>query len=187
MALELPTASPGLPWRGTIVYLAEGTALLVALGIMLQRPDAGGFVTAGVVASMIYAAAVDLLTMRLPNVITYSGILVMLIAAAVAGTGTLASAGLGVLIGGGLLGLVAAASRGQVGLGDVKLSAMGGAVVGHEYVLPGLLIGTASALPVAGVLLLLRRISRRQAIPYGPYLCFGFVVVTLVAGSVLTR
>jgi len=55
------------------------------------------------------------------------------------------------------------------------------------YALPALLLGSLSALPVAGALLLTRRISRRQPIPYGPYLSLGFVVLTLLAGSVLTR
>src|SRR5690606_5578965 len=123
----------------------------------------------------------------IPNVITYTGTLLLLPAAAIAGLDALGSALLGALIAGGLVALIVFVSRGQMGLGDLKLSILGGALVGGQYALPALLAGSLSALPVTAVLLLPRRISRRQPIPYGPYLAFGFVLATLLTGSVLTR
>jgi prepilin signal peptidase PulO-like enzyme (type II secretory pathway) len=176
-----------LPWRGTVAYAGEAVALIAGVAVLVLSPTAGGVVTAAVVAAMVYAATVDLIAMRIPNVVTYTGTVAVLAAAAVAGFSELGDAALGALVGGGIVGLLVVVSRGQMGMGDVKLSILGGALVGGEYALPALLVGSLSALPVTAVLLLTRRIDRRQAIPYGPYLCFGFVLITLVAGSVLTR
>jgi prepilin signal peptidase PulO-like enzyme (type II secretory pathway) len=181
-----PAAAPGLPWRGTIAYAGEALALLLAVAVVVQWPTAGGFVTAAIVAAMVYAATVDLIAMRIPNAVTYPGTLVVLAAAAVAGLSELADAVLGALVAGGVIGVIALLARGKMGMGDVKLCLLGGALVGVDYALPAMLIGSLSALPVAGILLLARRIDRRQAIPYGPYLALGFVAVTLIAGSVLT-
>ena len=183
----MDTAPAGLPWRGPVAYAGEALALLLAIVVIVQSLSPGGFVTAAIVGALVYCATVDLIAMRIPNVITYPGVAVVLLSATIAGLSVLGDAALGALIGGGLIGLLVIISRGQMGMGDVKLSILGGALVGGEYALPALLLGSLSALPVAGALLLTRRISRRQPIPYGPYLSLGFVVLTLLAGSVLTR
>jgi prepilin signal peptidase PulO-like enzyme (type II secretory pathway) len=183
-----PDSEPApLPLHGPVAYLGEALALGLAVLVIALWPSPGGIVTAVVVAALVYCATVDVLLMRIPNVITYPSVVLVLASAAIAGWSVLGEAALGALIGGGLIGLLVLISRGKMGMGDVKLSVLGGALVGAEYALPALLAGSLSALPVTGVLLLARRIDRRQAIPYGPYLAFGFVVVTLLAGSVLTR
>lgn len=60
-----------------------------------------------------------------------------------------------------------------MGLGDVKLAAFIGLVLGIVYTTTALLAGVILAGVVAVVLLALRLKSRRDAIPYGPFLSLG--------------
>ena len=79
------------------------------------------------------------------------------------------------LIGGGLFYLVAVVSRGGMGGGDIKLTAMMGAFLGMRdlgvAVFTGLLAGSAVgiALMIAG------RKTRKDLIPFGPFLALGGV------------
>jgi prepilin signal peptidase PulO-like enzyme (type II secretory pathway) len=65
------------------------------------------------------------------------------------------------------------------GLGDVYLAAMIGAMVRFPLVLSSLILGIFLAGIIGVGLLLAKRVSRRQAMPYGPYLCAGALVVML--------
>jgi len=69
---------------------------------------------------------------------------------------------------------------GAFGMGDVKLLAGVGLMVGGERALAGVLVG----LVVAGVslfaLLLTRRIGRRSYVPFGPFLIFGALWAVLI-------
>jgi hypothetical protein len=69
---------------------------------------------------------------------------------------------------------------------DAKLSAFGGALVGIALVLPALLVGSLTALPLSLILMVTRRINRKTLMPFGPFLAFGFVLVVLLGGSVFT-
>jgi leader peptidase (prepilin peptidase) / N-methyltransferase len=63
-----------------------------------------------------------------------------------------------------------------MGMGDVKLALLLGAMLGR-YVLVGLMVGMLAALVPAFVLLARHgTAARRMAIPFGPFLAFGAVV-----------
>lgn len=85
----------------------------------------------------------------------------------------------------GFLLVVALAARGGFGMGDVKLGAMLGAFLAYEG-WDVLFVGAAVAFVLGGVVslvLLVTRIkSRRDAIPFGPYLVVG-AYVAVVAGA----
>lgn len=96
-----------------------------------------------------------------------------LIAGAVAGIAFLVIAGIGAL-----------AFRAEaMGLGDVKLAAVIGLLLGAMYTAPALLGGMILAGLVAAVLLVLRRRGRRDTIAYGPYLCLGALAWLVLAGT----
>ena len=71
------------------------------------------------------------------------------------------------------------------GLGDVYLAAMIGAMIGgFVAVVAALFYGIFLAGAGALVLLATRRVSRREPIPYGPYLCAGaFLALLLQTGA----
>ena len=66
--------------------------------------------------------------------------------------------------------------RGAFGFGDVKMSLLMGLVVGLPSVIVGVFIGTFAAGAFVLPLLLLRVLSRRDYIAYGPFIAIGAVV-----------
>jgi prepilin signal peptidase PulO-like enzyme (type II secretory pathway) len=62
------------------------------------------------------------------------------------------------------------------GLGDVYLAAMIGAMVRLDDVVRALFTGILLAGISLALLLVLKRVSRKQAVPYGPYLALGAMI-----------
>jgi leader peptidase (prepilin peptidase)/N-methyltransferase len=71
------------------------------------------------------------------------------------------------------------ASRGGLGAGDVKLAAVIGLATGFPMVLFALLLSLIGGGIVATFLLLLRVKKRKEAIPLGPFLVTGAMIVLL--------
>ena len=89
----------------------------------------------------------------------------------------------------GVLLLVALAARGGFGLGDVKLGFLLGLVLAHRS-WGALLVGAFAAFAVGGlaavVLLAARRVSRKDAIPFGPAMVAG-AAIALGLGDAVAR
>ena len=160
---ELATAA--LVVGAAIVY--ESVWLIVAVGALLSMMPA--------------ISLIDIRHHIIPNKLMYPSLIgfpVFLVAARVFGAPVdLTRAGIGFLAFGGGLFLVAFISRGM-GMGDVKLAALIGLVLGSlglGYV--GVAAGAAIVFGAVGaiVALLVGR-SRKSAIPFGPYLALGAVV-----------
>jgi leader peptidase (prepilin peptidase)/N-methyltransferase len=89
-------------------------------------------------------------------------------------------AGLGLLLYGGVLFIVAAISGGM-GMGDVKLAALIGLVLG-SLGLRFVGVAAAAAIVLGGlgaIVALAMGRGRKSAIPFGPYLAVGAVVAGL--------
>jgi prepilin signal peptidase PulO-like enzyme (type II secretory pathway) len=169
------------------LFFATAGLSAAAFGLSLAlSPDLAGAFTGVMLDALILCAAFDLSYMRVPNAITYGGTGLVLIAATIAGDGALLSALGGALVAGGFLLAMSLLSRGKVGLGDAKLSAFGGALIGIDYAIPALFAGTLGAAVIYLTLLATRRIRRNDPLPYAPFLAFGFVVIAFASGSVFT-
>jgi leader peptidase (prepilin peptidase)/N-methyltransferase len=98
-----------------------------------------------------------------------------------------AAGGAGLFLGFYLLAAVMYRSSKVVpfGIGDVYLAGMIGAMIGSFLaVITALFYGIFLAAAGALLLIVLRRAQRRDAIPYGPYLCLGALLALLMqAGS----
>jgi leader peptidase (prepilin peptidase) / N-methyltransferase len=153
-------------------------------------------------AAVLALVFIDAEHMILPNVITYPGIVVALVARAlvpnlygVASLGaqwhapawllSLGGAVLGALVGGGFLWLVGWAwerVRGveAMGLGDVKMMFMVGAYLGWPLTLLAIFVGVLSG-SLAGVGLMLKRGERdmQMLLPFGIFLGVGSLVSLL--------
>jgi leader peptidase (prepilin peptidase)/N-methyltransferase len=184
------------------------TAALFALtfllrsGLTLSLPFDLAFVAA--VVALVF---IDAEHMILPNVITYPGFALALVARAVVpnlygvasfGEGqapawllSLGGAALGALVGGGFLWLVGwlwERFRGveAMGLGDVKMMLMVGAYLGWPLTLLTIFVGVLSG-SVAGVAAMARRGERdmQMLLPFGIFLGLGSLVSLLFGAGII--
>lgn len=143
------------------------------------------FATALLVALLAAAAAIDMRTMRIPNVLN-AVIGISGLAVTWALQRSLMDALIGVAVGYAALVFVnwayrAARGRDGLGLGDAKLLAGAGAWIGWAGLPFVVLIASAlglvyvAALRVAG-----RTLPRDHALPFGPFLCAGILIVWIV-------
>ena len=167
--------------------LFAGLLLLGAAlgGVLAWRrvPLSGGAGILVVTALLGAISLIDLRTRRIPDMLN----LVLLAWALVQMTWqrqpTIIAAGLGLLVSGGLFLLLALIRPGAMGLGDVKLAAVLGALLGFPLTLIALVVGIFAGGAVALCLVLSQRGKSKSTMAYGPYLALGGWVAAL--GAVL--
>jgi prepilin signal peptidase PulO-like enzyme (type II secretory pathway) len=93
-----------------------------------------------------------------------------------------AYAALGGAIGFAILFLIAIVSRGGMGWGDVKLAALIGLAIGFPLVFLSLILGAILGGIVAVALVIAKKKTRRETIPFGPFLALA-AMITLLWGS----
>ena len=171
-------------WRTVLC----GVVGALALGLLPQRFS--GDVLAIVVfgawfVTLIVGLATDLDQRMLPDELTLPVIPLALVYAV---------SGLNPLVGGSLLLAILAAvlipavlylpsipfGAGAFGLGDVKLLAGAGLMLGGDRALGGTLFGLILAGIVLVVLLVTRRIGRKSFVPFGPFLILGALWAVLI-------
>ncbi|SOE03229.1 prepilin peptidase [Blastococcus haudaquaticus] len=166
-------------------------AVLLAGSVLLTGDRPATVALAWAAGAAVVLGAVDLLSHRLPDAVTYPAVAVcaaaFVVDAAVLGTWTpvlRALAAAGAAFG---VGVVAALlSPDGFGFGDVKLLGLLGLVLGWfgwGVLLTGVFLGLLTGALVSLVLLATRRAGWRTAIPFGPPLLAGAVLV-LALGSV---
>jgi leader peptidase (prepilin peptidase)/N-methyltransferase len=136
-------------------------------------------------AVMIAVAAIDLEHRIIPNRITYPGLVVFTLAILVGWLIgeplSLARAIVGAVAYGGSFLLIAVIAPRGLGMGDVKLTALIGLVMGSlDLRFVAVAAGVAILLGgLGGILALLSGRGRKSAIPFGPFLSAGAVAATL--------
>lgn len=125
--------------------------------------------------ALALVVVLDLRIRMIPDIITLPGLAYALgLAALAVRSPTVIEAGLGALVGGGVVLLVAIVSRGGMGGGDIKLMAMLGAALGWRGALTALAL---SQVVVLGILVVRRRRPARH-LPVGALIAlFGAVLL----------
>ena len=187
-----------IPKRVFWVELATGVifAFLYWWCVVL-KPEALGIIAFGVMAFyvclFILIFVVDLEHKLILNRVVYPGMGVALLFALFLPqpwivqwffTG-IANFALGAGIGLGLFFLLALASRGGMGWGDVKLAALIGLAAGFPLILVALIIGAILGGVVALTLLVSKKRGRKETIPFGPFLSVAAMVTLLWGNSML--
>lgn len=170
-----------IDWRTVLVVLMGGAAFGATAVRFGGHADQLLFVGVYVVA-LVLLFATDLDQKLLPDVITLPLILLAL-AAFATGAGpyvhTLedlawaAAAAIGIPVGLYLLAIPFGA--GAIGEGDLKLLVSAGLLAGALNVFYGLVAGALLAGIVVAVLLVVRRLSMKSFVPYGPFLIAGIL------------
>jgi leader peptidase (prepilin peptidase)/N-methyltransferase len=176
-----PTRRCGAAPRAALPVLAGGGAA-GALGAALgPAPELFAFLAAAVLGLLL--AMIDLACLRLPNVLV-GALLAVISLPLTAGAVLLGEPDrlLRAVLAGTLCGAVHLLIP-RLGLGDVKLAAVLGVLLGWlgwPTVLLGLLLPHLLTGPVALFLLLTRRAGRRTALPFGPALLTGALLATVL-------
>ncbi len=157
-----------IAWRYPIVELS--TAMLFALVGWFWQGSVQSVSYLILIFSLVVAVGTDLSHREIPDEISLGGSAVLLIIA-------LISQNWGGLIGGlllfGILYLIALASHGGMGGGDIKLSLAIGLALGWRLGLVALFLAFFSGGIIAISVLIFRRAAGKTRIPFGPFLAFG--------------
>jgi len=125
---------------------------------------------------------IDLCVRLVPDILTALGLVYAVGLAAIAGQRPLVDAVVGTVIAGGVLLLLALASRGQIGGGDVKLAAVLGAALGWQVALVVVAVAEVAAGIVGLIALAVLRRRPTRLIPVGAVIAL-FGAVALIVTS----
>jgi leader peptidase (prepilin peptidase)/N-methyltransferase len=177
--------SPAYP----LIELASG-ALFVATAIEFEN-DLVAAIVAPFLGVMIALAVIDIRYKILPNRIVYPSLVIgaaaIAIGAVLDGGVDAARAAIGFAVYGGSLLLLALLYPAGLGMGDVKLVALIGLVLGslslaHVGVAAGVGIAAGGVFGVGA--LLVRRAGRKTQMPFGPFLAAGAVVAAFLGPEI---
>lgn len=163
-----------IPWRYPAVELLGGVFLS---GVYARYGEPGIAAFYGLLAAILIAATfIDLGYRVIPN---------RLLAVGLAGGAALFpwvrpmpgwEALAGLLTGGAVMLVLALASRGGIGGGDMKLAAVAGFFLGPWPVLLALFLSFVAGGAIGAFLLISGRKGRKDFIPFGPYIALGSVI-----------
>ena len=133
------------------------------------------------------AAILDIKTKRIPNILVIAMLAAWVLVitprlffdtdAAVAQTMTSL---LGFAMGGGMFLFVYLISRGGLGGGDVKFMAGVGLYLGFNGTITTMLFGTVLAALTGLILIMMKKISRKDKIPLAPFLYIGILITVFL-------
>ncbi|RED61702.1 type 4 prepilin peptidase 1 [Cohnella lupini] len=118
----------------------------------------------------------DLRYRIIPNRILLFFVPIVVVLQSIISPTTLGYHALGAISGGGILLLIALISKGGMGMGDVKLLALLGFIVGFPNVILVLIVGCFIGTLIGGALIVTGVTKRNQPIPFGPFLALGALI-----------
>jgi leader peptidase (prepilin peptidase)/N-methyltransferase len=167
-----------IPLREPAVELAGGLVIagsVLAFGLTLQALAAAVFS-----AALVVVSATDLERRIVPNRVVLPAFVAVLVLRTIDTTSP--EWLLGALGASGFLLLAAIAYPGGMGMGDVKLALLLGAMLGRTVAVALMLATVLAFVPSAVLLLRHRSAARKQAIPFAPFLAAG-ALIALFAGN----
>jgi len=177
-----------ISWRYPLVEALNALGYVALLWFF--GPSWSTLAYAALYSALLVVAGTDLSHKIIPNVITFPGMVLGLISSATILPLGLIDGLIGLIVGGGILWLLAWASpylfgKEGMGGGDIKLLGMIGAFLGWKPALMTIMVGSFLG-SVVGVSLIAARIIRREDyIPFGPFLVCGALVALFFGQSIL--
>jgi leader peptidase (prepilin peptidase) / N-methyltransferase len=139
---------------------------------------------------LIVISFIDLDFMIIPDILSLGGLLLGIALSFFRSDFSFVNSLLGVLIGGGLLFVIAKSyellrKREGMGGGDIKLLGMIGAFWGVKGVVFSLVAGSLVGTVVGVPLILIKREGTQYALPFGPFLSLGALVYTIAGDDLI--
>ncbi len=186
------SCSARISWRYPLVEVV--LAAVFGLITAVYGPHLQTLFLLCLAAILFTIALIDLETQLIPDQLTMLGAVVAGLGVWLLGQGSVVSTsahwfayGLsGALVGAGILGAIVLGTRGRgMGIGDIKLAAVLGLSLGGPLTLLALFTGFVSGALVGLGLLARGRASMKTAVPFGPFLVFGWLVAVLWGAQIL--
>lgn len=136
-------------------------------------------------ALLLVIFVIDLEHQLIPNVIVYPAFALAFLVPWLTGSHELISALIGASVGAGLLLPIAFFFPAGLGMGDVKLAALIGVLVGFPMIFLALLLGIVIGALVAVGLLVTKRRGRKDSLPLAPFLIVGLAVAAFWGEPIL--
>ena len=135
-------------------------------------------------SALLVITVIDLDYQIIPDRISLPGIPIAFACAVCLGRITWLDSLLGAAIPAALFLAIIVLSRGGMGLGDVKLIAMIGALLGWKLALLTILVGAVAGSAVGIGLMVFQGKGRKTAVPFGPFLSLG-AIISVACGTPL--
>jgi len=181
-----------IPWR--LLWVEIGSGLLLAFVYWRYGLSVDFAITAGYCYLFIVLMVIDLEHQLILNKIVYPAMIVALLISIFLPQSRIMplpwpQAVDGVI--GGAIGFLfllipALIYRGGMGWGDLKMAGLIGLVTGFLLVFVAMLMGVILGGLVAGILLALRKKTRKEPIPFGPFLAVATIVALLWGNNILS-
>ncbi len=170
-----PCCGLSRPWRVPVLEAAGIVTFAVTAGL---APDVAAMLVGWLyVAFLLAVFVIDLERRRVLNVMLAPMAVGALALSLLPGQPGLLNALLGGAVGLALFGVLAVIGRGALGMGDVKLAAVVGLMLGYPAGLYALVGGIFLAGLAALLLLLTRRATRKSTMAYAPYMVVGAIAM----------
>ena len=173
-----------ISWRYPLIEAVNGAVY----GLIVWRfgLSAEAVVYAAFFSTLLVVTVIDLDFQIIPDRISLPGIPIAFACALWLGRITWWESMLGAALPAALFLAIVILSRGGMGLGDVKLIAMIGALVGWKLALLTILVGAVAGSVVGVGLMVFQGKGRKTAVPFGPFLSLG-AVVSVACGAPLIQ
>ena len=177
------TCGVKIPFRVLVVEVAAGVVFLLTWLRFGQSWETLLYSLYGSV--LIVLGAIDLEHKKIPNLIIYPLIGISLLMIPILHLDTPWTMLGGGLLGFGVLFLLAVLAPGAMGMGDVKLVLFLGFAVGFPEIVLVLFLAFVFGGLIAGILLVLKKIGKKDQIAFGPFLGLAGFTTMLYGSQIL--
>ncbi len=172
-----------IPLRVLVVEIAAGAVFLLAWVRFGQSWETLLFSLYG--SGLIALAGIDLEHKKIPNLIIYPLIAISLVMIPVFHMNAIWTMLGGGLLGFGVLFLIAVIAPGAMGMGDVKLVLFLGFAIGFPEIVLVLFLAFVLGGLIAGILLALKKVGKKDQIAFGPFLSLAGFITMLYGSQIL--
>ena len=172
-----------ISWQYPIVELL--TAFIYLLTYLNFGLTVKMFIYLFLLSYLIIISLIDYNEIIIPNVLSYSGIIVGLILSLIFNHISFSQSILGLFIPSLSLLIIALIFKGGMGIGDVKLVGMIGTFIGAKYTLLAIFLGALIGLIYGIIKLCKDEMNRKTPIPFAPFINLGAIIMIFYGNELI--
>jgi len=166
-----------LSWRYPVIEIFTGVLFMLVYQVISMNMSL--IPNLFLVSLLVIISFIDIDHYRIPDPLIISGLGAGIAFQIFIPFQPLINSLIGFITGGGILFLIAVLSRGGMGGGDIKLGALIGLFLGWKLMFLSLFIAAFLASAAGIYLMIIKKKSRKDAVPFGPFLSLGAFISLL--------